>query len=457
MLKVLEHGLLDKIVSLVDFSFDDANVKDANANTRSTLRIQRGALKCIIAFCEDDVCLKVQTTLLSNVELFKGVVSSHRHLCETLEKGNSDEQLQNIFLCYSYFKLVSFSDGGKKNCSIALCTPVILACCMLLRRLLSFPGDPCAALVEAILEALLGFSQIEDLRPCFSYQIDNPPSLPVVTSNVKKQNTAASCVLKEVIAVVSSFPSNASVALGILMNTSLDAGGRSVIAREGGLEISLAGLQSKHDRGPKSGVEEGGVLAVRRAGLLSRICTVDTVQSKLVEPATYRVLCKSLASASPPLNNSQQWQWLAEERNYVIRVLASISKPDEECRRIAYEENLVRWLLQILPNPRTELGEITPVSVSLTPVEAMPPILIGNTARCLLAYADDAKHAQLIFKDRSLSGIEKLICAMASCSDIRVRKNIAIILAKGCRIDGVREIVTHFRGMQMLIELQDKL
>ena len=50
-----------------------------------------------------------------------------------------------------------------------------------------------------------------------------------------------------------------------------------------------------------------------------------------------------------------------------------------------------------------------------------------------------------------------MVCAMATCSDIRVRKNIAILLAKGCRIQGVRERLQELRGMQMLVELQSQL
>jgi ABC-type Zn2+ transport system substrate-binding protein/surface adhesin len=36
-----------------------------------------------------------------------------------------------------------------------------------------------------------------------------------------------------------------------------------------------------------------------------------------------------------------------------------------------------------------------------------------------------------IYVNKANYGIEKLICTMASCPDMRVRKNIAILLAKG--------------------------
>ena len=70
-----------------------------------------------------------------------------------------------------------------------------------------------------------------------------------------------------------------------------------------------------------------------------------------------------------------------------------------------------------------------------------------------MPYADDADNALIMFKRRELVGIEKLVNAMASCTDMRVRKNLAILLAKGSRIDGVRDLITHFRGMQMINEL----
>ena len=74
-----------------------------------------------------------------------------------------------------------------------------------------------------------------------------------------------------------------------------------------------------------------------------------------------------------------------------------------------------------------------------------------------MPYADHPTSATVLYTDKKLLAVEKLICAMASCSDMRVRKNIAILLAKGCKIPTVREKITHFRGMQMMIELQKDL
>ena len=107
--------------------------------------------------------------------------------------------------------------------------------------------------------------------------------------------------------------------------------------------------------------------------------------------------------------------------------------------------------------PRMECGEIAPLSVTLVPAQPASAQLLGNAARCLMPYADDLTYASTLFHDKAYYGVEKLICAMATCVDMRVRKNIAILLAKGCRVPGVREKVSKFRGLQMMIELQDKL
>jgi len=74
-----------------------------------------------------------------------------------------------------------------------------------------------------------------------------------------------------------------------------------------------------------------------------------------------------------------------------------------------------------------------------------------------MPYADDPNSATVLYCDSKLCTVEKLICSMATCSDIRIRKNISILLAKGCRVPGVRDKIHHLRGMQMMIELQNQL
>jgi hypothetical protein len=141
---------------------------------------------------------------------------------------------------------------------------------------------------------------------------------------------------------------------------------------------------------------------------------------------------------------------------YLIKIMAALVNLNKECRVVAKTERLVESLLNVLPTPKHELGEITPSSVIQVPHDVMPPILIGNTARCLMPLADDSDLNAALYIEAKLMGVEKLVCSMATCSDIRVRKNIAILLAKGCRLPGVRDKVDKLRGMQMMVELQDK-
>jgi hypothetical protein len=170
-------------------------------------------------------------------------------------------------------------------------------------------------------------------------------------------------------------------------------------------------------------------------------------------------------------------KYLYEELSHLIRTLATLTKQSNENLQICYDENLVCYLLLIFPSPREEIGEITPKSVTLVPKNIVGSILLGNTARCLMPLADDRnRNSNLLYDIKSslkislnidnnddvieiipMHTIERLICAMATCSDIRVRRNISILLAKGCKLPGIRDYIEKFRGMQIMIELQKLL
>ena len=202
-----------------------------------------------------------------------------------------------------------------------------------------------------------------------------------------------------------------------------------------------------------------------------------------------------------------------EEQSHLIRVLAAV-KPCNLCLEVAVQERLPHTLLLLFPDPREEIGEITSHSVILTPKRPAATLLLGNAARCLMPLADDTgRNAALIYDIHGISNpfsvfvperscaslpvsvsftrttanekavltsnihreqqqsfvtyrappiavhsIERLVCAMATCSDIRVRRNISILLAKGCGVSvGVRDHVSKFRGMQIMLELQNQL
>jgi hypothetical protein len=314
-----------------------------------------------------------------------------------------------------------------------------------------------------LLEALLGLSQLEILRGSFAVDIPIP---------ITKTNSSSNAVAEIIMVMKAHSNENDnddginSVGLAILMNASLEEAQtvRKAIFSNGGLDIALSGLSAIAGKGKK--VDTTSVL-VRKAGLLSRLASLEEAQQKLTDPVAFRLLCRGLKyehhqpqqsnGINNDNNNDNNNNWKVEERGHLIRVLASLTKPNEQCRKIALEENMIESLLATLPVPRMELHEVTPTSVILPPHEPMSPLVVGNTARCLMQYADDASCAKIIFCEGRLLGIEKLICAMATCTDIRVRKNIAILLAKGCRLPGVRDKVSHLRGLQMIVELQDKL
>ena len=188
-------------------------------------------------------------------------------------------------------------------------------------------------------------------------------------------------------------------------------------------------------------------------------------------------------------------KYISDEQSHLIRTLASLTKISENCMNIAVEEKLVYSLLFLFPSPVEEIGEITPHSVILTPKYPAPAILLGNAARCLMTFGDDiGRNSLLLFDMNGISNlfatlpssylpilassttssssttsippllgsvpthsVQRLINAMATCSDIRVRRNISIILAKGCRSPNVRAHVEKFRGLQIMVELQKLL
>ena len=271
-----------------------------------------------------------------------------------------------------------------------------------------------------------------------------------------------SCV-KVILQSVQAVPGFTSTGLAVLMNASLDSTGavRREIVAAGGTESAMAGLTAV------AAGEQGddGVITLRsrQLGLLSRISPVSAVQEQLYTPSYYRQVMRAIKICSgvgegEGGNGGEGRAGVPELLSHLVRLMASLSQPPKALYAIAKEEGAVEAILHIFPQPRTELGKITPESVILAPKEPESPLLLGNAARCLMPLAEDLEGcASVLYQDRALAGIEKLVCAMATCADIRVRRNISIILAKGCRLPDVRKLVTDFRGMQMMIELNKQL
>jgi len=327
--------------------------------------------------------------------------------------------------------------------------------------------------MESMLEALLGCSQVEILRPAFS--------LPLF----EEGQCAALCLLE-----MSGNPKYLSftrpLCYGLLMNLCISTTTSNEIIKTRLVEagamkhtigvISL-GVCMKEDARKELEVNDhvnnskvSGTELSRATGLLSRLCTVASVAQEVYKASTFRLLCKATARAvgifaepTSPVDIAtitkqyEERPWVMEEKMNLMRILSTNSGSlSAECKKIASEEKLVLAVLFLFPCPPMHGGQVTPQSVIIPPPKPAPTLLLGNAARCLMPYAELEEYAIILYGQSQALGIERLVNAMATCSDIRVRKNIAILLAKGCKVPGARERLTHFRGMEMIIELQSK-
>lgn len=330
--------------------------------------------------------------------------------------------------------------------------------------------------LELIIEALLGCSQCDSLRSAFS--------IPLFNNNDESMTTASSILsisYRSEYRVFNAQP----LCFGLLMNLCISTSDNTVktmLASNGAakkcVSIIEMGVSVSLENRKQMEIQEGGVILKglnvsgvdisRSVGLLSRLSTVTAVMNEIYQPSTFRILCKALARSvglfvdigtnlniSKDIEKSyEEKSWVNDEKNNLVRILSSNGNPpSEECKRIAKEEKLVIALLYLFPKPNYHGGEITPASVVIPPKKPASALLLGNAARCIMPYAEDGEYADILYGRSAAVGMERLINAMATCSDIRVRKNIAILLAKGAKFPGVRERLTYYRGMQMIIEL----
>jgi len=321
--------------------------------------------------------------------------------------------------------------------------------------------------LEVLIEAATGLSQIKCLREHFAIEVPlvekDEPAAAATGSAVSANSplTLAGAVVDTIRAV----PFLTVNGIASLMNACLEPSNavRQAILNRDGLDLVLPEVRFSEEQ---RAAYDDKVTLVRKAGLLARLAGDASVQQQLMKPENYRPICQRIAIAPPPPPSAptaaaavvMAEKWLLDERGHYARILANITKPSPECLAIGMEQGILASLLQIFPTPREEMGEVTALSVTLMPADMPSPLLLGNAARCLMPYADcTTSYAKELYTNASLKAVEKLICAMASCPDIHVRRNMAILLAKGSRLPGVREKLTELRGMQMMIELQDKL
>ena len=121
-------------------------------------------------------------------------------------------------------------------------------------------------------------------------------------------------------------------------------------------------------------------------------------------------------------------KYINDEQSHLIRSLASLTKISDNCLKIAFEEKLVHSLLFLFPDPKDEIGEITPRSVILIPKYPAPAILLGNAARCLMIFADDVgRNDKLLFDVKSVSNLyATLPCTYAPTSASSVSQSSSL-------------------------------
>ena len=309
-----------------------------------------------------------------------------------------------------------------------------------------------------VLEALQGCSQVENMRDFFAVELPwrRQKVAEAKQSKSGKEEPAQTCV-EIIMHAGRAAPDLMATVLAVLMNACLDHdnGVRNAVQAHGGLELANEGLETLAKNSSCDSFSAAAwLLLCRQLGLLSRLAPLPKVQEQLYQLNIYRKLCRSLktltAHGSAPVAGSRE----AELHGHVVRTLAGLNKPSGEVLAAGVEEGIVQSLLSILPEPKKELNEYTPVSVTLMPTIKVSAVLIGNAARCLIPYADYATAQKLLYSDRKLIGIEKMICSMATCTEMPVRQNLSVLLAKGCRVPGIRDVVAHYRGIQMMQELQ---
>ncbi len=431
------------------------------------------ALSLMYVCCRDEVSPKLRVSVLGDAALIAAVsrMLSDVSLGGALSWSPSPSATRRedwthalgiAQECLRILKECAFSEPGKKVLTGPLGATVcsVGAAMAVLVHSREFDSSEvwrkeCVPLVDLLVATALGLSQHEDLRPFFAAR---PPS---TTSSLVPLCTSLTGTL---VCLSERLSDQRSNCLAILMNASLEQSGevRKTVVVEGGLRVLLQTLSL----GDEERELADSVVLVRAAGLLSRLAVVDEVQLELFKPSNYRLLCRRLAVRAALRTGTAECKgrseedppkWQLDERAHYVRTLASLVSPPAACRAAGLEEAVIESLLAIFPRPRDDCGVFTPEKVTLVPARPESALLLGNAARCLMSYADDqAGGAAALYTRSALIGVEKLVCAMASCTDMRVRKNIAILLAKGCRLPEVREKVTRLRGLQMMVELQDK-
>lgn len=403
-----------------------------------TMELNLRIFQVFLSFNSCEILHPSKSPLMSSMFVLKlsGLVQVHCAIYEAATSSSNKKTILAVLMVVSQLLRSVFMD---EKCRQQLSMPTNLLSAVVVSNLAAALNRD-VSLNPLVIEALVGLSQMETIRDGFL--------LPVVSSYAASLSPKSSiecllfCLLK------SSDEVLISNGVAVLMNISLDSQRLDIlqeILKGGGLQVALSGL-SMNSPASSSVSQSQTALISRKAGLLSRLVNIDEVKTLLVDPSMFQ----SLANAIHCIDKEDP------SFPHYIRALASISNLPPHCYRIADSVGLISDLVNVFPMPRSELGEITAQSVILHPEKKVSAVLLGNLARCLMHLANDEQCLLQMFADKQFT-TEKIICAFATHGDIKVRKNLAILLAKGSKIPFVREKMNRLRGMQMLMQMQNQL
>jgi hypothetical protein len=437
-----------------------------------------GALRLLEQCAQGDEAPKVAHTICADKDLLIAVGKLLGELSTQMEsapkKTDGYKMLQNVGDALSEVAgWVVTSVAGQKHAVETGGGGLIV--CGLGALLSSLDASTEEGLISALLQTLSMCSRLSGLQPYFAMPLPG------------KDSAAHGCTATSILGIANGLCKAGGIigpirstkvsnlqrilldcALGLLSNACMDKetgpdSVRGTLASAGAVELSLQAASTcitRHIQKCKDATARAGDSSPDGrlfAGLLSRLTGVESVQKALALPGPFRLLCKMVSNIEAairelPVDASESLQTTF---GHFVTIVAHLTK-DPNIRPIAAEEGLLVTILGAFPEPRTSLGSITPDSVTKAPERPVNALLVGNAAMVLRAFADDDVVGKPVFTNAKYIAVEKLICALATCTNVAVRKNIATVLAKACRHPGVKEKMTKFRGMQIIRELNNQ-
>lgn len=190
----------------------------------------------------------------------------------------------------------------------------------------------------------------------------------------------------------------------------------------------------------QSNVEGNPHLYLRTMGLLSKMINIQKVTDYLLtkEEVILRII-KSLIGESD-----------IDQLGSLLQIVAALSvTKHRKVMDMLRELQLFSALARALPVPtKNHEGKVDELSITKIPDNLPTSHVIGNISLCMISCLDDANVHQEINEYCDI--VDKVICSFVSYPDVKVRKNLAIVLAKLSRYPKLRDRISQLRGMEML-------